>query len=131
MATVDLDAKRAARSEATNQPHEITLGGEQFTLPARIPLESIELMAEGAFRQAFRILLFDDPDQVDRFFSHRPDDGDLEEIMALYGAPGESSGSPASSPSNGSRLKPTSRATTTSTSRKRAGALPTSGPAGS
>jgi hypothetical protein len=115
---LDLDAKRAARDEAVALPHEVVLGGEVFSLPAKIPLEAIDLMAEGSFRAAFRLLLFDDQEQLDRFMSHRPDDGDLEEIMGLYGTPGESSGSRPSLTSNGSRSKPTSRRATTSTSRK-------------
>ena len=121
MTLKDLDAKRAARSEAQNQAHTIVLGGERFTFPAQLPFEVLELMSEGMFRQAFELLL-DDPDQADRFFKHRPDNLDLEEIMALYGPPGESSASRPSSASNGGRSRPTSRRATTSTSAKRAGA---------
>jgi hypothetical protein len=117
---LDLDAKRRARSEAINKPHEVTFGGEEFSLPVRIPLECLDLMAEARFRDAFEVLLWGDPELTERFFKHRPDDGDLEEIMGLYGEPGESSGSPVSSRSNGSRSRPTSRRATTSTSRKRA-----------
>ena len=128
---LDLDAKRAARDDAINLPHEVTLGGETFTLPARLPLEVLDLMSDGQFRDAFRVLLFDDPDQVDRFFKHRPDDADLEDIMGLYGPAGESSGSHGSSQSNGGRPKPISRRATTSTSRKRATALKPLAPDGS
>ena len=130
MARIDLDAKRAARDEATNTPHEVTLGGDTFILPARIPLEVIDLMAEGAFREAFGVLL-DDPGQVERFFAHRPDDGDLEDIMGLYGQLGESSASPTSSPSSGRRSRPTSTATTGSGSRKLATANSSSAAANS
>ena len=102
MASLDLDAKRRARSDAVNLPHEVTFGGETFSLPAQIPLECLDLMAEA------------------KFMAHRPDSLDLEEIMGLYGEPGESSGSRPSSLSTGSLSKPTSRRATTSTSRKRA-----------
>src|ERR1044072_513764 len=112
MATVDLDAKRAARSEALSEPHTVVFGGEKFELPPKIPLESVELMAEAKFRDAFRILLGED-DITDRFFAHRPDDGDLEAIMGLYGQPGESSASPVSSLNGGRPPSRTGKRTTT------------------
>lgn len=115
---LDLDAKRRARAEAISLPHEVTFGGEAFSLPAQIPLEALDLMAEARFRDAFRILLYDDPEQVERFFKHRPDNLDLEQVMGLYGEPGESSGSRPSLSSNGSRSKRTSKRAITSTSRK-------------
>ena len=117
MGHLDLDAKRVARSEAENQPHTVTFGGEEFTLPPVVPLETLDLMADGQFRAAFRIML--DDDEADRFFAHRPDYLDLKQIMAgLYGQGDlpEASASPPSSPSTGTRSRPTSRATTASTS---------------
>lgn len=114
MATRDLDAKRAARSEAQNEPHTVVFGGEKFELPPKVPLESIELMAEAKFRDAFRILLGDE-DTATRFFANRPDDGDLEEIMGLYGSAPESSASPVSSLNNGRRPSKTGPRTTTGT----------------
>ena len=108
---LDLDAKRAARSEAQNTPHEVRLGGETFILPPKLPLESLELMGEAKFREAFRILLGDDA-AVRRFFAHRPDNDDLEELMGLYGSPGESSASPGSSLNGGRPSKRTGTATT-------------------
>jgi hypothetical protein len=114
MAVKDLDAKRAARSEAQSTPHEVRLGGETFTLPPKIPLESIELMGEAKFREAFKILLGDD-DTVRRFFAHRPDDGDLEELMGLYGPAPESLASPVSSLNGGRPQSKTGKRTTTAT----------------
>lgn len=118
MASLDLDAKRAARSEAEQEPHKVTLGGEVFELRPRLPLEALDLMTEGAFRPAFRLILLDGQGEAfGRFFSHVPDDGDLEAIVeGLYGqALGESSASPASSANGGRRSRPTSPRTTTST----------------
>ena len=121
MATLDLDARRAARDEAKNQPHEVTLGGEVFRFRPRIPLEALDLMAEGKFRPAFQLLLVEDaPDTLARFFAHVPDDEDLEDIVeGLYGqAPGESAASPALSANGGRPSSRTSPRTTTLTSRK-------------
>jgi hypothetical protein len=114
MATLDLDAKRAARSEARNESHEVVFGGETFTLPPKIPLESMELMGEAKFREAFRILLGDE-ETVRRFFAHRPDSDDLEELLELYGSAPESSASPGSSLNGGRPPKPTGKRTTTAT----------------
>jgi hypothetical protein len=132
MATVDLDARRAARSEAESQPHRVVFGGETFTFPPTVPLEALDLMAEGRFRHAFRLLL-DDDTATARFMAHRPDDGDLDELMrGLYGQTlGEPSASPGSSANGGRPSKPTSRTTTTSTSRKRATAPDSAESAGS
>lgn len=130
MAHLDLDAKRAARSEAENASHEVTFGGEMFLLPPRIPLECLDLMRDGAFREAFRLLLNDEQEAA-RFLAHRPDDADLEELMGLYGEPGESSASPATSANGGRRSKPTSRRPTSSTSRPAPTAPPSAAPAGS
>ena len=133
MASLDLDARRAARAEATGEPHEVTLGGEVFRFRPRIPLEALDLMAEGKFRPAFRLMLFDDRDgkkvkvtALDRFFSHVPDDADLEDIVeGLYGqAPGEFSASPASSANGGRPQRPIGKATTTATSRRTVTARP-------
>jgi hypothetical protein len=112
---VDLDARRAARAEHTpnTRPHELTLSGRAFTLPARCPLEVLDLMAEGAFRRAFTVLL-ETPADVEAFFAATPpvDDADLEDLMSVYGAPGESSASPRSSKTPGTPPRPTSKPTT-------------------
>ena len=115
MATLDLDAKRAARAEAENAPHQVTLGGDVFQLRPRMPLEALDLMSDGQFRAAFRLLLVDPDDEVfGRFFAQVPDDRDLEDIVAgLYGQrPGEYSASRPSSANGGRPSKPTSPATT-------------------
>jgi hypothetical protein len=79
-------------------------------------------MAEAKFRKAFAILFGENPDAdpaggkvTARFFKHRPDDGDLEQIMGLYGSPGESSASPVSSLNGGRPSKSTGKRTTTAT----------------
>jgi len=131
MAKIDLDAKRLARAEVDKTPHELVLGGETFEVPAHMPLEVIDLMAEGKMRPAFEVLL-GDPETVSRFFHHRPDDLDLETMMGVYNPDGggpESSASAASLPNIGRRSRPTSAATTASASRKPATANNSSAPA--
>jgi hypothetical protein len=112
---VDLDARRAARAEKdpNPRPHTLHLGGRDFTLPARCPLEALDLMAEGAFRKAFAKLL-DGPADLTAFFAVDPpvDDADLEDLMGVYGTPGESSASPRSSKTTGTPARPTSKRTT-------------------
>jgi hypothetical protein len=124
MASLDLDAKRAARSEATNKPHEVVFGGESFTFPAWMPLEFLDHLDAGRMRAAFALLFDEDLDadppggeMTARFFSHRPDNGDLREISrALYSTSlGEPSASPASSANGGRPSKPTGKRTTTAT----------------
>lgn len=116
---LDLDAKRA---EAQNRTLAVRLGGEEFQLPARVPLESLELMAQAVFRKAFALLFDEDPDAdpaggevTARFFSHRPDNRDLEHIMGLYGEPGESKASPVSSLNGGRPPSKTGKRTTGAT----------------
>jgi hypothetical protein len=124
---LDLDKKRAALTEAQNKPHPVRFGGELFHLPPRVPLESLDLMTQGAYRKAFALIFDEDPDAdpaggeiTARFFKNRPDREDLEQIMSLYGPPGESSASPTSSDNGGRPSKRTSKLSTDSTSRSNA-----------
>jgi hypothetical protein len=112
---IDLDARRAARAERepNPRPHSTILGGRSFSLPGRCPLEALDLMAEGGFRAAFAKLL-ETPEDVVAFFAVDPpvDDADLEDLMSVYGTPGESSASPRSSKTTGTPPRPTSKPTT-------------------
>lgn len=122
MARVDLNAKRAGRSEAENVPHELVLGfnasgAEQvFLLKPRLPLEFSALLRKGATDEAIRLILVN-PDDWERFRAEVPDDDDLFDITSLYDmVPGES---PASTPSlngDGTSSRPTSNVSTISTS---------------
>jgi hypothetical protein len=113
MAKLDLNARRAARSEAENQPHEVTLGFDPdgkpwvFLLKPRMPIEYMDLLIANQLSEALRILLVD-PDQWEQFRMGSPDNEDLEAITALYSmSPPESDGSPGFSTNGG----PTSNAT--------------------
>ncbi len=107
---VDQDAKRRAKAEVRSKTHSFTLDGQSYELPARCPLEVLDLMAEGQFRAAFTALFRGDQELVARFFAADPppDDEDLEDIMSVYGSPGESSASRRSSTSTGRPSKRTS-----------------------
>jgi hypothetical protein len=131
MAELDLDALRAARSEAENEPHTVTLNGRAWRLVPRMPLEFVDLLAAGQLGNAMKTLLVD-PADWDEFKRAVPDDQDLFAIASLYGVDlGESQGSPATSGNGGPPSKPTSKSTITSTSRPRATARKPSGPGGS
>lgn len=123
MAKLDLDQRRAARSEAARTPHEVTIGGETFLLRPFQPLEFVELLKTGQVADAMRLLMVN-PDDWARMAAHQPDSGDLELMLEeLYGTPlGEQSASTGSSPNGGPSSRPTSPPPTASTSRKPAGA---------
>ncbi|HEV8652037.1 MAG TPA: hypothetical protein VG276_22225 [Actinomycetes bacterium] len=134
MARVDLNKKRAARSEAENTPHEVALGfdadgNEQvFLLKPRMPLEFTDTLAQGTTAQAVKLLLVD-PGDWDRFLAAAPEDSDLLDITDAYGLDlPELSASAPSSTDGGPRRKRTSGPSTRSPSRKLATAP---GPSGS
>jgi len=118
MATIDLDARRAARTEADNEPHTATLGGKQYRFKPRMPLEFTDLLSAGRMGEAMQLLLVD-PADWQRMRTSQPDEDDLMAIAELYGVDlGEAPASAPSSPSTGARSRPTSRRTTASTSLK-------------
>jgi hypothetical protein len=131
MAKLDLDARRAARAEADNTPHEVTLAGHVYPLRARMPLEFTQLLGDGKLVDAVKLLLVD-PDDWEQMRTALPDDDDLLALTELYTVDmGESPASPPTSSNGGRSSRPTSRAITTSTSRPRATAPKRSGSAGS
>jgi hypothetical protein len=115
----DLDVARAARLEARGEPRWFIFGGDKFEIPPELPAEFAYLLDDP--KEALRFLLVDD---FDRFWKLRPSGQDLIALVGwltkTYGAPGESSASAGSSATGGRRSRPTSPATTKSTSAKRA-----------
>jgi hypothetical protein len=137
MATLDLNAKRAARTEAENKPHEVTLGFADdgtdriYQLKPRMPLEFSDLLRAGRMREAMQLLLID-PTDWEQLRKAQPDEDDLLAIADLYGV--NLPESPASAPSSsngGGPSRPTSNGSTGSTSPKPASARKRSGSAGS
>jgi hypothetical protein len=138
MARLDLNATRAARSEAENQPHEVVLGfdasgAEQvFLVRPRMPLEFPSLLARGMFVEAMEIVLVDPSDWEGRMRATVPEEDDLMAIADLYAVDmGESPASAPSSMNGGQSSRPTSKGSTHSTSAKRATAPKRSGSAAS
>ncbi len=114
-----------ARAEIQGEPPVVILGGERFTLPHEMPYTVMEAFVARDREGFMRPLL---GDSYERFWalgiSAADSDEFVEQILVIYGVggPGNSSASGDSSKSNGTRSKPTSPATTKSTSAKRAGA---------
>jgi hypothetical protein len=137
MARLDLNATRAARSEAENAPHEVVLGydasgAEQvFLVRPRMPLEFPAMLARGMFDDAIKLILVD-PSDWERMRAAIPEEDDLMAMADLYAVDlGESPASAPSSMNGGRSSRPTSSGSTGSTSRKRAGGAKRSGSAAS
>jgi hypothetical protein len=127
VARIDLNATRAARSEAENQPHEVVLGfdasgAEQvFLLRPRMPLEFPSLLARGLFREAMELILVN-PEDWQRMRDAVPEEDELLQMANLYGVDvGEPPASNRSSTNGGRKSRRTSKGSTGSTSPKRAG----------
>lgn len=122
---LDLDAARAARAEAKGEAPTVTLHGEKFTLPAELPMRYVWTLVDGDDMAALKVLF---NGQLERFIALDPTREDVLALVAgvpkLYGlgSEGESPASAGSSANGSSRSRPTSGATTASTSAKRAGA---------
>lgn len=118
----DLDAARAARLEARGVPRWFIFGGDKFELPAELPAEFAYLLDDP--KEAMRFLLAND---FERFWGLRPSGQDLVALVGwltkAYGSgSGESPASGTPSGGGGRPSRPTSPATTKSTSAKRASA---------
>lgn len=121
---LDLDAYRAAHAEQAGTPRRVRFGGQAYEFPPEWPVEMGDLLTEGRFGAAVRLLL--GAEQGNRFMATRPPMtlGEFTELTdRLYGMePGESPASPASSKAGSPRSRPTSNGSTRSTSGRRAGA---------
>lgn len=119
MATIDLDAARAARaaeSENKGKPHELKLGGQSFSIPPEMPFKAAEAIGRGNIDQFFELLL---NGQHEEFAEQDLSLDDLVELtdslMDVYGMEslGESLASRTSALSTGKPSRPTSKRTTT------------------
>ena len=87
----DLGAARAARSEASREAKILEIDGESFELMPSVPLQAVELFAQGHLGDGMR-MLFVDQEMGARFVAtFKPDIEDFTEIMkGVYGVdPGE------------------------------------------
>ena len=118
----DLDAIVAAESEAAGEPHKVTWGGQTFLVPRTTewPLETFDLLGRGELASALAGVL---GDQWDVFWqAKKPTTGAanslLEGISQREGfqSLGESKASSPLSNRATRRSRPTSSATTKSTS---------------
>jgi hypothetical protein len=121
---LDLDAYRAAQAEQAGKPRRVRFGGEAYEFPPEWPVEMGDLLTDGLFAAAVRLLLGEE--QGRRFMAVRPPMtlGEFTELTdRLYAAePGESPASSRSSKGTSGRSRPTSNGSTRSTSARRAGA---------
>lgn len=123
MGVLDLDAARAARTEATGEGHLFVFCGVKFPLPVELPADFAFKLADQDAKGALEALL---AERFDEFWALRPSIEDLnalaEGVAKLYGfgTPGESPASAPSSTNGGKRSRPTSPGTTRPTSAKRA-----------
>ena len=121
---LDLDAARAARAEVRGEAPTITIGGETFTLPPELPMRYVWTLVDGEDMDSLKVL-FDG--QLDRFLATDPTREDILALVAgipeLYGlaSEGESPASDGSSGNGSGHSRPTSAASTRSTSAKPAG----------
>lgn len=112
MATIDLDARRAARAEAENKPHEVILEGRTYLLRPRMPLEFTDLLNAGRMGEAMQLLLVN-PEEWADLRKAVPDDDDLAGIAEVYAVNlPEAGGSAPSSTNGGSSSKATSLSAT-------------------
>lgn len=117
MARIDLDAVRA---ETAGDAHEVSFGGEEFTVPQieDWPVVAVDLVQDGRMAAALAEVL---GDQWERFVAHRPTVRQMNALAGQISAgqglgdAGNSPGSSASSRSTGPPSSPTSSATTGST----------------
>lgn len=121
---LDLDAYRAAQAETRGAPRRVRFGGQMFEFPPTWPVEMGDVLREGRFGGAVKLLLGDE--QGTRFMAVRPpmDLGEFNELTErLYGdSVGESRASARSSGTTSKRSRRTSSGSTGSASGRRAGA---------
>lgn len=134
MTELDLDAYRAARSEARGKVPTLKLLGETFTLPVEVPCSVLQAFADDDKVAFGRAVLGDE--QWTTFCEIGGTEADLvviaSRLWTLYGVSlPESSASSGSSETGGEPSRPTSNGSTGSTSADSSGQTPALEPAGS
>lgn len=83
-ARVDLLARRQARLEANGAPRLFEFGDDTFEGPAELPLEFIELVRQGRFVDALRVIFGERGDEFVRVV--HPTIDDMKVIAEVYGS---------------------------------------------
>jgi hypothetical protein len=112
---IDLDAVIAA--EVKGDPIEVKVGKKTYKLRAEMPWETVQLIGKDDARAALESVVVngDASKFADAVLTDRPTLMQIaQRLGAIYGT-GESSASPRSSSSGGTRSRPTSRGTTNKT----------------
>lgn len=112
MAHLDLDKVHAAEREAKGEGPQVTVGGETYTLPAKLPLAVAVGQREGNFRLMVECLFGEEG--AAKVLRHLEAE-DLDRLAALYGIDAPNSEPSAGSSPNGGKQ---SRATSPDTSIK-------------
>lgn len=129
MATVDLDAARAARREAKNEAPKVTFGGREFVMPIEMPFGVVVCLGRMAEAETAKdngsisaiiveILKLLLGDEYDAFMALGPSEKDITAlvngIVTEYGFAdsGERRASPSSSKRTGKVSRPTSKRST-------------------
>ena len=82
MATIDLDARRAARAEQAGEAPSVVFGGVTFQMPPEMPIEFLELLAGGKVAAALRTLF---GPKTDEFLAGSPSMADVTALAEVYG----------------------------------------------
>lgn len=82
MASIDLDARRAARAEQAGEQPTVVFGGATFVLPLEMPIEFLELLSGGKVAAALRTLF---GDHTDEFLAGTPSMADVTALAEVYG----------------------------------------------
>lgn len=82
---INLDAARSQRAEARKEDLRVQFGGELYDFPGvqDWPIELTSILQSGDMVAALRLLLSDK--DVDRFLSHKPTLGDINELFEGLG----------------------------------------------
>lgn len=110
---LDLNAKRAARSQARGEGMQMLLGEETFELVDELPIEIGEMASNGEMWSAFKVMLRDPDGDWERLRKCRPSFNDIMDVVEYFGTTlGESVRSSETSATTGQPSRPTSTATT-------------------
>lgn len=82
---INLNAARAQRAEARKETYRVQLGEDMFDFPgvAEWPIELTTVLQSGDMVAALRLLLSDE--DVDKFLTHKPTIGDINELFESLG----------------------------------------------